>query len=719
MDGLSLSFTREETRYLFEGFLAAAPSGFLTKDEARTLFAYLHSDFLFRNIFRVLDKKKDAKIDFQEYITALNTIARGTLDEQLDLTFKLFDLNEDQQVSVEEVKKVVTEVGAFLLNIARGMFQKDEFLTLRESFATKIFGKEEDELPLEVFMQRSMGNKTILNCFGIFDFLFSHIVRGMENELGMKKVFGRNLNEILRSEGGNVPQVVIKTTQYITDILLDTEGIFRITGDYLENKEAIAKIDQGVDVDFSKLEQPHVAPSVLKRFLRDLPEPLFTFVYFNRFKQVATSSDPQKALEELSTLILSLPDSHLTLLNYLITFLQKVDAHKVANLMGFDNLAAVFAPCLMRSKGPIDGSSAFADSEVCRMVVLTVFTKWNEIYQEDTEDNRTVRSMKRVIKSLRSELDTTAKLKQVEFEQLRLIVQARDLEIQRLKKELEIERLRQMSELLRADINKIHLDQPVSPDKSPMHERRPSSSGGRTPSLSTSHSNPALPVVATAPAAAASAVAAAAAMPLPPAPATPTVTLAPPPSIPAPPNSPAPASLGTLAPPPSIPAPPNSPAPPASPLPPSSPAPLRQASSILSTGISPPPSPPPPSDESSGATSGVSLRKSSTGSAPPMINASCLVFGSPGVDETVAVASPTTKGRIRSNSLTHVAPHSSAMSLKALITGSKGKRNSAIFSDKAAEGTGSGDSLSAGSDGVDDCKQHRHHHSTKVKKPTE
>ena len=32
------------------------------------------------------------------------------MDEQLDMTFRLFDLNEDQNVSKDEVKKVVLEV---------------------------------------------------------------------------------------------------------------------------------------------------------------------------------------------------------------------------------------------------------------------------------------------------------------------------------------------------------------------------------------------------------------------------------------------------------------------------------------------------------------------------------------------------------------------------------------------------------------------------------
>lgn len=490
---LPTAFTRDELRYLFDSFNIASPNGYIARDEARTLFPYIRSEFLFTHVFRVLDKKKDDKIDFQEFASALSSISRGTMDEQLDITFKLFDLNEDQVVSKEEVRTVVTEVGNFLLKVAGGMFQKDEFLALREALATKIYGVHEKELPLEVFKQRSMSNKAILNCFGIFDFIFSHVVKNMEAEMGTKKVFGRSLAEILHAEGKEIPQFVQDAIKYIEDSLLDVEGIFRLNGDYLENKEAMSRVDQGLSLDFSKFKQQHVAPSLLKRFLRELPEPLFTYVYYNRLKHITQIEDQQKALEELSTVVVSLPEHHVNLLNHLATFLQKVDDHKERNLMGFDNLAAVFAPCLMRDKThPSDPTAVFTDNEICIKVVKMVLENWGTLYKEahDSESSVTVRSMERVIKSLRAELKATVKLKNVEIEQLKATLQARDLEIQKLKKELEAERLRQTADGLRAEIHRIQQDQPARVRDKEGTKVRPSTADKekRAPKESTDHS---------------------------------------------------------------------------------------------------------------------------------------------------------------------------------------------------------------------------------------
>lgn len=59
-----------------------------------------------------------------------------------------------------------------------------------------------------------------------------------------------------------------------------------------------------------------------------------------------------------------------------------MDDHKERNLMGFDNLAAVFAPCLMRDKThPSDPTAVFTDNEICIKVVKMVLENWGTLYK--------------------------------------------------------------------------------------------------------------------------------------------------------------------------------------------------------------------------------------------------------------------------------------------------------------------------------------------------
>jgi len=54
-------------------------------------------------LYTVLDKNRDELLDFREFIVAFSLLARGTMEEKLQLCFNAFDYNEDGFVSEEEV----------------------------------------------------------------------------------------------------------------------------------------------------------------------------------------------------------------------------------------------------------------------------------------------------------------------------------------------------------------------------------------------------------------------------------------------------------------------------------------------------------------------------------------------------------------------------------------------------------------------------------------
>lgn len=59
-------------------------------------------------------------------------------------------------------------------------------------------------------------------------------------------------------------------------LVIDTEGIFRRSGNRTRVNELRDKINAGFDVIFDE-EDPHVVASLMKTFLRELEEPLLTY----------------------------------------------------------------------------------------------------------------------------------------------------------------------------------------------------------------------------------------------------------------------------------------------------------------------------------------------------------------------------------------------------------------------------------------------------------
>lgn len=108
------------------------------------------------------------------------------------------------------------------------------------------------------------------------------------------------------------------------------------------------QIDLGRDVDYSMLETDVLA-STLKQYLQGLPEPILTNRLYPRFITVSKISDIELQLTYLSSLVNTLPHSHLDLLRYLVGFLQKVVEHEEQNKMTMQNLSIVFGPILMQT----------------------------------------------------------------------------------------------------------------------------------------------------------------------------------------------------------------------------------------------------------------------------------------------------------------------------------------------------------------------------------
>jgi len=123
---------------------------------------------------------------------------------------------------------------------------------------------------------------------------------------------------------------------------LSTEGIFRIPADYDEVMSVKSRYDQrepGLASD------AHVPAALLKQWLRELYIPLIPDD--NLYNEaIRVGDDPELA----AALVRKLPDLHLTVLSFLIKFLQLFARPEVVNITKMDasNLSMVFAPNFLR-----------------------------------------------------------------------------------------------------------------------------------------------------------------------------------------------------------------------------------------------------------------------------------------------------------------------------------------------------------------------------------
>jgi len=63
-------------------------------------------------LFKALDQNHDNKLDFREMIVGLSILAKGTLDEKLELLFKSFDVDNTGYITQAQLESLITSVSA-------------------------------------------------------------------------------------------------------------------------------------------------------------------------------------------------------------------------------------------------------------------------------------------------------------------------------------------------------------------------------------------------------------------------------------------------------------------------------------------------------------------------------------------------------------------------------------------------------------------------------
>ncbi|KAM6267252.1 protein FAM13A isoform 1-T1 [Spheniscus humboldti] len=195
------------------------------------------------------------------------------------------------------------------------------------------------------------------------------------------KVFGVSLLE-LQQQGlskNGIPIVVWNIVEYLTQHGMTQEGLFRVNGSMKMVEQLRLQYERGEEVELVKDGDVYSAASLLKLFLRELPDGIITSALHPRFIQLYqdTRNDVQKE-SNLKELLKELPDAHYCLLKYLCQFLIKVAEHHVENRMNLCNLATVFGPNCFHVPSGFEG---IKEQEICNKIMTKMLENYNTLFE--------------------------------------------------------------------------------------------------------------------------------------------------------------------------------------------------------------------------------------------------------------------------------------------------------------------------------------------------
>ncbi|XP_016335239.1 rho GTPase-activating protein 27 isoform X2 [Sinocyclocheilus anshuiensis] len=195
-----------------------------------------------------------------------------------------------------------------------------------------------------------------------------------------ENVFGCHLDTLCHRENKTVPKFMEKCIRSIEKRGLKIDGIYRVNGNLAVIQKLRYKADHEEDLDLEdgQWEEIHVITGALKLFLRELPEPLFPFSFFDRFIAAIQMSDYSQKVSYIRDLVRNLPLPNHDTMEVLFRHLRKVIEHGELNRMSVQSMAIVFGPTLLR---PQEESNITMHMVFQNQIVELILNEFNELFQ--------------------------------------------------------------------------------------------------------------------------------------------------------------------------------------------------------------------------------------------------------------------------------------------------------------------------------------------------
>ncbi|XP_064217856.1 rho GTPase-activating protein 22-like [Aotus nancymaae] len=209
-----------------------------------------------------------------------------------------------------------------------------------------------------------------------------------------KGIFGQRLEDTVHHERKYGPRLapllVEQCVDFIRERRLTEEGLFRMPGQANLVRDLQDSFDCGEKPLFDSTTDVHTVASLLKLYLRELPEPVVPFARYEDFLSCAQllTKDEGEGTLELAKQVSNLPQANYNLLRYICKFLDEVQAYSNVNKMSVQNLATVFGPNILQPQVE-DPITIMEGTSLIQHLMTVLIRKHSQLFMAPTPEGPT------------------------------------------------------------------------------------------------------------------------------------------------------------------------------------------------------------------------------------------------------------------------------------------------------------------------------------------
>ncbi|CAJ0566203.1 unnamed protein product, partial [Mesorhabditis spiculigera] len=216
-------------------------------------------------------------------------------------------------------------------------------------------------------------------------------------------MFGVSLQKQLEEQRREIPLILADVVDEIQRRGIQMKGLYRLCGAKSKIEEICELFERHTGDSHIPLDDAHPVnlTSVVKWYLRKLPEPLMTFELhptWIRFGQKFSSGTVDESqIADLAAAIAQLPKANYETLRFLTLHLNRVSWFSSSNLMTPSNLSTVISPSLcwpqyckfqMKSQSPTQANSAIQEAQYASKAIEILIANAHSIFNVDRAKDR-------------------------------------------------------------------------------------------------------------------------------------------------------------------------------------------------------------------------------------------------------------------------------------------------------------------------------------------
>ncbi|XP_026185979.1 Kv channel-interacting protein 1 isoform X3 [Mastacembelus armatus] len=167
------NFSKRELQVLYRGFKNECPSGVVNEDTFKQIYSqfFPHGDAstYAHYLFNAFDTAHTGSIKFEDFVTALSILLRGSVTEKLQWTFNLYDINRDGYINKEEMTDIVRAIYDMMGKYTYPVLKTDAPKQHVDAFFQKMDKNRDGMVTLDEFILSCQEDENIMRSLQLFE----------------------------------------------------------------------------------------------------------------------------------------------------------------------------------------------------------------------------------------------------------------------------------------------------------------------------------------------------------------------------------------------------------------------------------------------------------------------------------------------------------------------------------------------------------------------